>query len=364
MAPVPIKRISLTKSSTAHMPENDARYVLLKDWLSRDLGLDPQRVEPASADASFRRYFRSFHQDGLRYIIMDAPPDKEDVRPYLRVTSILEGIGAHVPKVFQADVERGLLLLEDLGGTHYLSSLQAGADPDSLYGDALTVLAQIQVKGQTLARQLPPYDREALARELGLMQPWFLERHLGLTLSAADARMLAAAYEFLILEGLAQPQVFVHRDYHSRNLMVLPSRNPGILDFQDALYGPIGYDLASLLKDCYISWPRERVLGWLREHRARLAALGGPVGRDETQFVRWFDLIGVQRHIKVLGIFARLWYRDGKIGYLKDLPLTLAYVQEACALYPELGALAEFLSREVAPRLAPATERATQAARA
>jgi aminoglycoside/choline kinase family phosphotransferase len=151
----------------------------------------------------------------------------------------------------------------------------------------------------------------------------------------------------------------VHRDYHSRNLMVLPARSPGILDFQDALFGPIGYDLASLLKDCYICWPREQVLGWLREYRARLASLGGPIGRDDTQFVRWFDLIGVQRHIKVLGIFARLWYRDGKPGYLKDLPLTLAYVREACALYPELAPLARFLASEVAPRLPAANARVT-----
>jgi aminoglycoside/choline kinase family phosphotransferase len=345
------------------MLENDARYVLLKDWLARDLGLAPQRVEPASADASFRRYFRSYHADGS-YIIMDAPPEKEDVRPYLHVTSILEGLGAHVPKVYQADVSRGLLLLEDLGGTHYLSNLNAGADPDALYGDALAILAHVQVHGGEAARSLPPYDREALAREMALMQPWFLTRHLGVTPEGADARTLQEACEFLTVEALAQPQVFVHRDYHSRNLMVLPARNPGILDFQDALHGPLGYDLASILKDCYISWPRERVLGWLSQYRARLASLGGPIGRDETQFVRWFDLIGVQRHIKVLGIFARLWYRDGKIGYLKDLPLTLDYVLEACGLYPELGPLKRFLDREVVPRLPEANARVTREAAA
>jgi aminoglycoside/choline kinase family phosphotransferase len=344
------------------MMENDARYELLKDWLTRDLGLSPLRVEPASADASFRRYFRSFHAN-VSYIIMDAPPDKEDVRPYLRVTAILEELGAHVPKVFHSDAERGLLLLEDLGGTHYLSSLSAAGDPQALYGEALAVLAQVQVNGDELARALPPYDREALMRELALMQPWFLERHLRIPLSTSDLRMLEGAYELLICEALAQPQVFVHRDYHSRNLMVLPARSPGILDFQDALYGPIGYDLASLLKDCYISWPREQVLGWLRQHRARLAALGGPAGRDEAQFVRWFDMIGVQRHIKVLGIFARLWYRDGKPGYLKDLPLTLDYVREACRLYAELSPLGRFLEEQVVPRLPGANQRATAQSR-
>lgn len=330
------------------MLENDARYVLLKDWLTRDLGMAPERIEPASEDASFRRYFRSYHADAS-YIIMDAPPEKEDVRPYLQVTALLEGLGAHVPRVHHSDAARGLVLLEDLGGTHYLSSLRNGGDPDALYGDALAILAQIQVGGAHV--QLPPYSQEVLARELGLMQPWFLERHLSLTLAPAQLRMLEDAYAFLIADALAQPQVFVHRDYHSRNLMVLPTRNPGVLDFQDALCGPIGYDLVSLLKDCYIGWPRERVLRWLREHRARLATLGGPVGRDETQFVRWFDLVGVQRHIKVLGIFARLWYRDGKIGYLSDLPLTLSYVREACGLYPELAPLGQFLETEVAPRL-------------
>jgi N-acetylmuramate 1-kinase len=347
------------------MLENDARYVLLNDWLTRDLGLVPLRVEPASADASFRRYFRSIHADGS-YIIMDAPPDKEDVRPYLRVTSILEGLGAHVPKVFHSDAGRGLLLLEDLGGTHFLSRLNAGGDPDALYGEALAIIAQVQVRGAEAARGLPPYDRAALARELALMEPWFLTQHLQIPLSAADTRMLEGTYEFLISEALAQPQVFVHRDYHSRNLMVLPARSPGILDFQDALCGPIGYDLVSLLKDCYISWPRERVLGWLRRHRAQLLALGGALlaGPDEPRFVRWFDLIGVQRHIKVLGIFARLWYRDGKIGYLKDLPLTLDYVRECCTLYPELAPLGRFLAQQAVPRLAGANQRAAaQAAR-
>jgi aminoglycoside/choline kinase family phosphotransferase len=177
--------------------------------------------------------------------------------------------------------------------------------------------------------------------------------------------MLETAYEFLIQEALAQPKVFVHRDYHSRNLMVLEERNPGILDFQDALYGPIGYDLVSLLKDCYISWPRDRVVRWVAEYRARLGSLGGPIGRDETQFLRWFDLIGVQRHIKVLGIFARLWYRDAKPGYLRDLPLTLDYVRDTCARYVELNPLGQFLEEQVVRQLPVANARvAAQADRA
>jgi len=328
------------------MPENDARLALVHHWLSVDLGVRPERVEPASSDASFRRYFRAFHGEKT-YVVMDAPPDKEDVRPYLKVTRLLEEIGVHVPHVYEADTGRGLLLLEDLGGTHYLQRLNAGDDPDRLYGAALAALARIQTRGLPAAAQLPPYDREALARELGLMPEWFLARHLRLELSAAESATAAAAFEFLIEDALAQPAVFVHRDFHSRNLMVLTERGPGVLDFQDALRGPVGYDLVSLLKDCYIGWPRERVEQWVAGYRQLLRAQGGPVGRDEREFLRWFDLIGVQRHIKVLGIFARLWYRDGKAGYLRDLPLTLEYVRDTCRRYSELGAFSELLERRV-----------------
>jgi aminoglycoside/choline kinase family phosphotransferase len=347
------------------MPETDARLALIHEWLSRDLGLRPERVEPASADASFRRYFRAF-SEGATFVVMDAPPGKEDVRPYLKVTRLLEDLGAHVPHVHQSDVARGLLLLEDLGGTHYLSRLNAGDDPEHLYGDALRVLADIQVRGGPAAAELAPYDREALAREMALLPEWFLGRHLALELSATEKQMIADAFEFLIVEALAQPAVFVHRDFHSRNLMVVKDRNPGVLDFQDALRGPIGYDLVSLLKDCYISWPRERVVGWVREHRALLRSHGDAGARlsglDDRQFLRWFDLIGAQRHIKVLGIFARLWYRDGKSGYLNDLPLTLEYVRSTCGWYPELAPLGRFLEARVVPELPRANARVLGAA--
>lgn len=338
------------------MPENDARLALLQGWLARDLGLYPERIERASSDASFRRYFRVWH-DGSTLIVMDAPPATEDVRPYLRVTELLEPLGIHVPHVYEADVTRGFVLLEDLGGTHYLAQLGAGADPQRLYGDALRALAEIQLRGAPAAAELSAYDRGPLARELALMPEWFLGRHLALELTAGEREMIAAAFEFLIGEALSQPEVFVHRDYHSRNLMVVGERNPGVLDFQDALRGPIGYDLVSLLKDCYISWPRARVLEWVRGYRSLLQSRGGRVGDGPAQFLRWFDLIGAQRHIKVLGIFARLWYRDGKPGYLRDLPLTLEYVRETCRLYPELATLAEFLEQRVAPELARANER-------
>jgi N-acetylmuramate 1-kinase len=338
------------------MQDQDARLALIHDWLSRDLGLHPERIEPASADASFRRYFRAFH-DGKTFVVMDAPPGKEDVRPYLKVSDLLESIGVHVPHVHESDAAKGLLLLEDLGGTHYLSRLNAGDDPERLYGEALKVLADIQVRGQGASAELAPYDREVLARELALMPEWFCKRHLGLDLSPSQSQLIADAFEFLIAEGLAQPSVFVHRDYHSRNLMVVTRRNPGVLDFQDALRGPIGYDLVSLLKDCYISWSRDRVERWVSEYRDLLRSRGGPIGGSEREFLRWFDLIGVQRHIKVLGIFARLWYRDGKAGYLRDLPLTLNYVREACALYSELQEFARFIEECVVPELPRANER-------
>lgn len=338
------------------MSDQDQRLELLTGWLSHELGLDVGRIEPASSDASFRRYFRA-HCPGRTCIVMDAPPPKERVEPYLHVSRLLESLGVHVPHVYEADVERGLLLLEDLGTTPYLSRLRAGEAP-RLYGDALQTLARIQIQGGDAARQLAPYDREVLLREMALMPQWFLGRHLAIEPSPAERRMLDDAFEFLLAEALSQPQVFVHRDYHSRNLMVVGERNPGVIDFQDALRGPVGYDLASLLKDCYISWPREQVVGWVCGFRGRLQAEGGPAAADDDEFLRWFDLIGVQRHLKVLGIFARLCYRDGKSGYLADLPLTLRYVQDTCSRYSELGELAQFLERRVAAELPRANARA------
>jgi aminoglycoside/choline kinase family phosphotransferase len=340
------------------MPQTDARLALIHDWLSRDLGLHPHGMEPASSDASFRRYFRVFDAEGS-FVVMDAPPGKEDVRPYLKISQLLEEIGVHVPHVHETDTERGFLLLEDLGTTLYLARLDAGDDPQPLYADALNALADIQARGHEAAAELAPYDREPLMREMALMPEWFCARHLGLELAAAEQELTAAAFEFLVTEALAQPQVFVHRDYHSRNLMVVRERNPGVIDFQDALRGPIGYDLVSLLKDCYISWPRDRVERWLRDFRDTLGSRGVAVGGDEREFLRWFDLIGVQRHIKVLGIFARLWYRDGKPGYLRDLPLTLEYVRDTCRRYAELAELSRFIEQRVVPELPRANARAS-----
>jgi hypothetical protein len=343
------------------MPPSDARLALIHDWISRGLGLSTQRIEPASSDASFRRYFRAFvggaGAGGRTFVVMDAPPGKEDVRPYLKVSRLLEGLGVHVPHVYETDIERGLLLLEDLGSTLYLARLNAGDDPDVLYGDALQTLVSIQVKGRASAAELPPYDRALLLKEMELMREWFCAKHLGLALSPGDHATVQGAFEFLITEALAQPNGFVHRDYHSRNLMVIRDRNPGVIDFQDAQCGPIGYDLVSLLKDCYIAWPRDRIVGWVKRYRSLLLGSGGPGGRDEREFLRWFDLVGVQRHLKVLGIFARLWYRDGKPGYLADLPLTLEYVRDTCKRYTELADLGRLIEQQFVPGLPRANAR-------
>jgi N-acetylmuramate 1-kinase len=353
------------------MLEHDPRLNLIRTWLTRDLGWRIGRISVASADASFRRYFRVSRGDvdpaawsprADTLIVMDAPPGKEDIAPYLKVSTLLEQAGAHIPHVHASDARRGFVVMEDLGNTQYLSLLKTGRGVDKLYGDALTTLANIQVRGVKAAQQLAPYDRQPLERELNLMPEWFLRKHFGLELSPEELALLTVTFEILINEALLQPQVFVHRDYHSRNLMVLPPSiqtrgGPGVIDFQDALRGPVGYDLVSLLKDCYIGWSRERVERWVRGYRRVLGNLGANVGDSEYQFLRWFDLIGVQRHIKVLGIFCRLWYRDGKIGYLADLPLTFEYVRDACRRYPELVEFERWLSWRVAPLMEAANAR-------
>jgi hypothetical protein len=360
------------------MLEHDPRLSLIRTWLTRDLGWRVGSIKVASADASFRRYFRISRGDvdpagwapkADTLIVMDAPPGKEDIAPYLKISSLLEQAGAHVPHVHASDVRRGFIAMEDLGDTQYLSVLKAGRGVDKLYGDALTTLANIQVRGIRAAQQLAPYDREPLERELNLMPEWFLGRHLGLELTPEERALITVTNEILINEAMLQPQVFVHRDFHSRNLMLLQRGGPGVIDFQDALRGPIGYDLVSLLKDCYISWSRERVERWVKGYRRVLGNLGANVGDSEYQFLRWFDLIGVQRHIKVLGIFCRLWYRDGKPGYLGDLPLVFEYVRDACRRYPELVEFERWLAWRVAPLLEGANAReqqraALQAARA
>ncbi len=315
------------------------RLQQLEAWLRGELGIADYSIAPASSDASFRRYFR-IQFDGVSRIVMDAPPEKEDCGPFVRIARQLHAIGLHVPEILAEDLSQGFLLLSDLGSTPYLDVLNDDS-VERLYGDALDALTRLQARGP---RELPAYDRELLMTEMGLFRDWYLGEHLGLALSDEEREALEGAFTLLADIALEQPRVAVHRDYHSRNLM-LCERNPGIIDFQDAVIGPITYDPVSLLRDCYIAWPRERVEGWALGYRDRAVEQGIIDHVDDATFLRWFDLMGVQRHLKATGIFARLNHRDGKPGYLNDIPRTLGYVREVAGRYSELEGLKGILNK-------------------
>jgi aminoglycoside/choline kinase family phosphotransferase len=310
----------------------------LKQWLRDTAGLRDFRIEPASEDASFRRYFR-VTCDERTCIAMDAPPDKEDMRPFVYVSGIFHDIGVHAPELLTVDVDKGFILLADLGTQLYLDVLST-ENVDRLYGDALGALLVIQACGPN-SHSLPLYDRHLLLGEMELFSSWLIGTHLSMPLSAGQRAMLDETFSRLADAALAQPRVCVHRDFHSRNLMVTRENNPGIIDYQDAVIGPVTYDLVSLLRDCYIEWPRERVEAWaLGYHELALQSGVLRQGHDnQEQFLRWFDWMGVQRHLKAAGIFARLFRRDGKPGFLGDIPRTLGYVIEVSARYPELAEL-------------------------
>jgi hypothetical protein len=312
------------------------RLALIHDWVSE---IYPDReftLAPASADASFRRYFRASFNDNTSLVVMDAPPEHEDCKPFIRIAALFGKAGANVPVVLAQDMERGFLLLTDLGATTYLAALntQNGAqNANQLYRDALSALVTIQVASDPGV--LPDYDQALLTREMQLFPDWYVAKHLGVEINAAQQAVLTQIFSLLNHNILAQAQVYVHRDYHSRNLM-LCENNPGILDFQDAVYGAITYDLVSLLKDAYISWEEEQILDWAIRYWEQARKAGLPVPQDFSQFYRDFEWMGAQRHIKVLGIFARLYHRDGKDGYLKDMPLVMAYLRKVCERYIEL----------------------------
>lgn len=317
----------------------DKRLEALKEWIARVLGPGQLDIRPASADASFRRYFRV--TQGQRSVIaMDAPPDKGEMHPYVTIARRFHALGLNVPEVLEEDHERGFFLITDLGEQLYLQNLNEQT-VERLYGDALGSLIVLQAATSTddADKFLPDYDEKLLMREMEIFREWYLGRHLGLKLTAGQNQVLDGIFGQLTRSALLQPRVWVHRDYHSRNLMVTPRNNPGILDFQDAVFGPVTYDLVSLLRDCYIAWPRERVEDWVKGYHELAFQSGIAVGEDDTRFLCWFDLMGVQRHLKAIGIFARLHHRDGKPGYLGDIPRTLGYVHEVSARYPELQAL-------------------------
>lgn len=323
-------------------PSQDPRLTELQQWLTALPGkpANPDTMRAASSDASFRRYFRVDCTNGGTAIVMDAPPPQEDVTPFIQVAALFAGCGVTVPTLLAQEAARGFLLLSDLGSTTYLQQLDAARAP-ALYLDAIDALVQIQVHSQP--RILPDYDRPMLLRELELFPDWYINRHLGVTLSASQQAELDGVFTAILANNLAQPQVYVHRDYHSRNLMVLQQGNPGILDFQDAVYGPITYDLVSLLRDAYIEWNEEQVLDWVIRYWERAKRAGLPVNPDIDAFYRDFEFMGLQRHLKVLGIFARLYHRDGKDAYLKDLPLVMQYTRKAAGRYKILSPLIRLL---------------------
>ncbi len=350
------------------------RLQQLTEWLHGQFPGTSFDLAPASADASFRRYFRITFQGGQTRIVMDAPPQHEDCRPFLHIARLFEDAGTHMPHVYAQDLEQGFLLLSDLGNTTYLQALNAG-NAHELYGAATDALILIQLASRE--NELPPYDEALLQRELNLFPEWYIAKHLNHTLDKKQSAALEAVFQRILANNLAQPRVYVHRDYHSRNLMYIESplsnslpqagertsekrgkqvfcretktrksnflSSPGILDFQDAVYGPITYDLASLFKDAYIRWEEAEILDWLVRYWEKARKAGLPVHDDFGEFYRDYEWMGVQRHIKVLGIFARLYHRDGKDGYLKDLPLVMDYLRRACERYIDLKPLLNLL---------------------
>ncbi len=312
----------------------------------------PFSLSPASADASFRSYVRVAWADGTTQIVMDAPPVQEDIRPWLHVQELFRDAGAHVPDVLATDLAQGFLLLSDLGNTTFLAALADVGNAgdardvlaDDLYRAAITTLLRIQLASRE--GQLPAYDHALLQRELDLFPDWYIGKHVTIAFGIDQRNKLDAVFKNILAVNLAEPLVYVHRDYHSRNLMHLGADTlPGVIDFQDAVYGPISYDLASLFKDAYVEWEEARVLDWLVRYWEQARRAGLPVRADFGEFFRDFEWMGVQRHIKVLGIFARLYHRDGKDGYLKDMPLVSHYLRRACARYRELTPLLRLLDQ-------------------
>ncbi len=328
----------------------DHRLAELTHWVAKQTALPEVPLAMVSGDASFRRYFRrptDAHSHSL--IAVDCPPDKEPLTEFLKIAELLLTCGVSVPKVLHFDQALGFMLLSDLGDTLYLPELN-NHSAEALYQQAITALLQMQALPLEQLKQCPEYSAEKLRQEMQLLPDWFLAKHLQIEPTEQDTQVLNQCFDFLIDSVKQQTQVFVHRDYHSRNLMVLEHNSPGIIDFQDAVIGPITYDLVSLFKDCYITWPRAQQLHWLKQYyqQAQLQGLKLPTF---DAFVKDYDLMGLQRHIKVAGIFCRLFYRDGKNGYLKELPLVLGYIAQVLPLYAELETFHQWFNQRLLPLL-------------
>lgn len=313
----------------------DQRKNDLHQWLSEGLNYQIASLEPASADASFRRYFRAATERGT-FVIMDAPPEKENSKPFIHSAMSLSNLGVHTPEIIAQDLTQGFIVLEDLGNRTYLDELQQNAS--ELYTEAIDALVKIQSGPLENSNDTPPkYSGVMLAEEMSLFSRWLINKHLGQTINEPSFAVWLHTQQLLVNECLKQPQVWVHRDYHSRNLMITDSNSPGVIDFQDMVVGPIGYDLASIFKDCYIEWPRKKQQEWLEEYRVKAISELNLPNFSLATLIRWVDFAGLQRHLKVLGIFCRLNYRDGKASYLNDLPLVAKYTLEVLDIYPELA---------------------------
>lgn len=316
---------------------DNLRTLTMHDWLENDLLLTIDSIETASSDASFRRYFRVKAAEG-QFIVMDAPPDKENTEPFIRVAKLFAESNVNVPIIFHQNHSDGFLLLEDFGSQCYLDLLNTDT-ANTLYEQAFACLLKLQTQTPLHSCGLQRYDQPLLLRELGIFEEWFIGQLLD---SELPATLWASVQTLLVQSALEQPITCVHRDYHSRNLMVLDEDSPGVIDFQDAVIGPITYDVVSLLRDCYIAWTKEKVEQWLLCYYEQIIQTG-LIDCDWAQFKRWFDLMGMQRHLKAIGIFARLHKRDSKSTYLNDIPRTLNYVLDVCANYPELIEFGELL---------------------
>ncbi len=326
------------------IPE-DFRKLTLLDWLENDLLLTIKKLEPASSDASFRRYFRITLPD-RQLIVMDAPPDKENISTFIKTQAILTQAKVNVPAIYYQNLTDGFLVLEDFGSVSYLDQLTPH-NANELYVAALNSLINLQTNTPIKNTDLPRYDEVLLMRELGIFEEWFITQRLGLNLPSV---LWGNVRTTLVKSALEQPLTCVHRDYHSRNLMYMHNNPPGVIDFQDAVIGPVTYDVVSLLRDCYIAWPPQQVTQWINSYHNTLTLAGIAVG-DLLTFTRWFDLMGVQRHLKAIGIFSRLDIRDSKPGYLNDIPRTLNYVIEQTVKYPELAEFGRFIKNDIVPQL-------------
>ena len=317
----------------------DHRAELLRQWIAEQVGLEEFTLAPASADASFRRYFRA-SAAGRSWIAMDAPPEHEDCRPFVKVAGLLRAAGVNAPRIEAEDLARGFLLLTDFGNTTYLAALDEASAP-ALFADAIDALVKWQLASR--AGELPPYDEALLRRECALYPDWYIARHLQATLTPAQRRTLDEMISLIVARALSQPSVYVHRDYMPRNLMVTDP-NPGVIDFQDAVYGPITYDMVSLTRDAFVSWDEDRVIDWCARYWEKAKRAGLPVDPDFGAFYRDFEWMGLQRHLKVMGIFARIHFRDGKSGYLEDTPRFVRYARAVTERYRELAPLARLMA--------------------